>query len=147
MRCLISVFTVWIKYSHFCKWSWNKLDTSNVTNGLVKLARIEDSSMRVSERNHGQIESIIDVQWRQGNPNLWSTVQGGNEAYRVFHWNGGPEVHDFPVDTEHQWSLLFLTYHWHIRMTPLYLNMEVSEVNQQNKKFQQSQFGTKIFLF
>ena len=31
-----------------------------------------------------------------------STVQVGNEACRVSHWNGGPEGWDFHVDTENQ---------------------------------------------
>ena len=71
-----------------------------------------------------------------------STVPVGNEACRVSHWNGGPEGWDIPVNTEHQWSILFLTYHHRIllRMTPsLCLNTEVSDVNERNKTFQQSQ--------
>ena len=49
----------------------------------------------------------------------------------------GPEGWDFPVDTEHQGSILFS----HIindiqivlRMAPLCLNMEVSQVNERSK--------------
>ena len=49
----------------------------------------------------------------------------------------------FAVDTEHQWSILFLTYHHQIvlRMTPLYLNMEVSEGD--SNEYQQHVFMEK----
>ena len=50
-------------------------------------------------------------------------------AFLVFHWNGGPEIWEFPVDTEHQWLIPFLTHNHRIvlRTFPLCLNMEVSE--------------------
>ena len=47
-------------------------------------------------------------------PTQGSTVPVGNEACRVSHWNGGPEGWDFPIDTEHQWSIFFLTYYHRI---------------------------------
>ena len=75
-------------------------------------------------------------------PNWVSTGPMGNEACRVSNWTVDQRVGIFPVDTEHQWSILFLTYHHRIvlRITPsLCLNMEVSEVNVRNKHFQQSQ--------
>ena len=69
-------------------------------------------------------------------PTRGSAVPVGNKACRVSQWNGGPR------DSEHQWLILFLTYHHRIVlwMTPfLFLTMEVSERNERNKKFNQSQ--------
>ena len=60
-------------------------------------------------------------------PTRGSTVPVGNEACRVSHWNGGPEGWDFPVNTEHKWSIL-------LRMIPsLCLNMKLREVKERNK--------------
>ena len=66
----------------------------------------------------------------------------------VSHRNGGPESWDFPVDTEHQWSILFLTQHHRIvlRMFPLCLNMEVSEVNERVENVKQVWYQNVSFV-
>ena len=74
----------------------------------------------------------------------WCSVGTGKSQSKgpPFQWETRlVEGWDFPVDAKHQWSILFLTYHYRIalRMTLLCLNMEVSEVNERNKNIQQSQ--------
>ena len=63
---------------------------------------------------------------------LYSKIFLAYQTNRTHHWNGGHESRDFSVDTEHQWSLLFITQHNQLvlRMFPFYLNMKVSEVNE-----------------
>ena len=73
-----------------------------------------------------------------------------NEIYfLISHWNGGPEGWDFPVDTEHQWSILFNTTteynftkdsslfeHWSGR----------GKLKKKKKSAKSNNFGTKMFL-
>ena len=83
-----------------------------------------------------KIESIIGVQSGQENPSLKVHRSCGKWGLPCFPLNGGPEGWDFPVDPGQQWSILFLTYHNQIvlQMTPLCLNMSMSEINERNKK-------------
>ena len=57
------------------------------------------------------IESIIDVQWGQKNPNLRAHRFSGKRGLPSFPLNGGSEGWDFSGTTEHQWAILFLIYH------------------------------------
>ena len=65
----------------------------------------------------GKLESITDVYEDWKFPTRGSNVRVGNEACRVSHWslvshwNSGSEGRRFPVVTEKQSSILFLTCH------------------------------------
>ena len=58
-----------------------------------------------------KIESIIDVQWGQKNPNSRAHRSSVKRGLPSFPLNSGPEVWDFSGTTEHQRSILFLIYH------------------------------------
>ena len=96
-----------------------------------------------------QFMFCIGVYWGQGNPNqrvnpfLWETRLA---EFPLEGWSRGWDV---SVDTEHQWSIVFLTYHNRIvlQMAPLCLYMIISEINERRNYFSKTNiFSTKMFL-
>ena len=112
-----------------------------------------ESDCRHARHLEGQINRIhhwCSVSTRKSQPKdppfQWETQQASFPTGMVdprvgiflstLNTNDGFYLQDFPVNTEHQWSILFLTYHPRIVQvnTPsLCLNMEVSDVNEQTK--------------
>ena len=74
---------------------------------LSRSARI----LQFKQKNYTAIESIADVQWGQEILAKGSNILVWNKACRVSNYSGGPEGWHFPVTTENQWSILFLTCH------------------------------------
>ena len=63
------------------------------------------------------------------NPTWRSKVPVGKEAYLIYHLSGGSEGWDFPVITENQWSILFLTCHEENSALFCYSHIKIPEQN------------------
>ena len=51
---------------------------------------------------------LPNVQCQQKNPKSRDYHSSGKRGLPSFHWNGGHEDWDFPVDTDHKWWILFI---------------------------------------
>lgn len=75
--------------------------------GFIRVPQAKSSEILV--RYARKIESTLDVQWTgksQPEGSMFQRVQCSSGKLGV-----GPEGSDFPVDTEHQWSIILLTDH------------------------------------